>query len=310
MSFIFATITPVFILVSLGYITVRLKYFPKDGVHVLAIFVNSIAAPALLFRAMLNMDFSTAFKISLVGPYYIAAISIFFLTIVIARVFFKRRPGEAVSIGFSACFINGLMLGIPIIQRAYGEEGLTLLYTVIGLHAPLLYTIGMITMEMSRRDGESLAKTLRVAGKKVVTQPIVIGIFLGFVGNLVGFRQPGFLEATTSSLTLAVVPCALFGIGGALNNYKLSSVWFQASVVTFMKLLVMPTIVWVILIPIMHTPIETARVFILLSSLPTGINGYIFATYYDRGVNVATNVILIGTVAGFFSISFWLWVLQ
>lgn len=310
MSFIFSTIAPVFILVSLGYIAVRVKYFPQDGVRALTVFVNSVAAPALLFRAVLGMDFSTAFKISLVGPYYIAAIFIFFMTIVIARVFFKRRPGEAVSIGFSACFVNGLLLGIPIIQRAYGDEGLILLFTVIGIHAPLLYTIGMITMEMSRRDGQPLGKTLRIAGRNIVTQPLVIGISAGFIGNVTGFTQPEVLAATVDTLAMAVLPCALFGIGGALNNYKLSSVWRQASIVTFIKLVIQPFIVWLILIPLLHTPLEIARVFILLSSLPTGINGYIFATYYDRGVNVATNVILIGTVAGVFSISFWLWFLQ
>lgn len=310
MYFIFSVIAPIFILVSLGYCAVRFKYFPSDGVHALTVFVNTVAAPALLFRAMLTMDFNASFKIALVGPYYIAAIFIFFLTILVARIFFKRRPGEAVAIGFSACFVNGLLLGIPIIQRAYGDEGLTLLFTVIGIHAPLLYTIGMITMEMSRRDGQPLGKTLKIAGRNIITQPLVIGISAGFIGNFFGFTQPEVMAATVDTLATAVLPCALFGIGGALNRYKLSSVWRQAGVVTLIKLLVQPAIVWFILIPILHTPLEVARVFILLSSLPTGINGYIFATYYDRGVNVAANVILMGTAGGFFTISFWLWFLQ
>ena len=36
---------------------------------------------------------------------------------------FKQRPGESVSSGFSAMFTNTVLVGIPIIQRAYGAGG-------------------------------------------------------------------------------------------------------------------------------------------------------------------------------------------
>ena len=59
----------------------------------------------------------------------------------------------------------------------------------------------------------------------------------------------------------------------------------------------------------LHVPIEIARYGMLLAAMPAGINVYVFATYYDRAVNVATNVVLISTVASIATISFWLIVL-
>jgi malonate transporter len=44
--------------------------------------------------------------------------------------------------------------------------------------------------------------------------------------------------------------------------------------------------------------------------MPAGINAYVFATYYNRAVNVATNVVLISTVASVLTVSFWLYVLS
>ncbi|MBL1419640.1 MAG: AEC family transporter [Alphaproteobacteria bacterium] len=310
MSFIFSVIAPVFLLMLLGYGMVRANYFPAQGVNALTRFVNNIAAPVLLFRSISSMEFSEAFRIEYVGPYYLTSFFIFFVGIFIARAVFKRRPGEAVAVAFSGCFINGLLIGLPLIQRAYGDEGMVLMLTVLGIHAPILYTVGMVTMELQRRDAQPLSRTFKIAAKNIVTQPIVIGILCGFLSNIVGFEMPNILDVTTEMLAGAVLPCALFGIGGVLVQYKLSSVWLQAAVFATMKLMVQPFILWLVLIKILDAPHDISRIFILLASMPAGVNTYIFATYYNRGVNVASNVLLISTAAGFFTISFWLWFLS
>ena len=76
-----------------------------------------------------------------------------------------------------------------------------------------------------------------------------------------------------------------------------------------LKLFVHPAIAYVLMVPVLHAPIEIARYGILLAAMPAGINTYIFATYYDRGVSVASSTILITSAAAVLSISFWLLVL-
>jgi hypothetical protein len=106
-----------------------------------------------------------------------------------------------------------------------------------------------------------------------------------------------------------VLPTALFGLGGALNEYKLSESWLEAGVMSLFKLVIHPAIAYVLMVPILHVPIEYARYGVLLAAMPAGINVYIFATYYERAVNVAANVILISTVAAVATVPFWLYVL-
>jgi predicted permease len=55
---------------------------------------------------------------------------------------------------------------------------------------------------------------------------------------------------------------------------------------------------------------EIARYGILLAAMPPGINVYVFATYYNRGVSIAANSILIATTASALSISAWLYILS
>jgi malonate transporter len=302
-------IVPVFGIMLLGYLAVRFRLYPAEGVKGLVAFVNNFATPCLLCQAMITSDFSTTFNPAIIIPFYVGAIFSLISGALIARNVFKQRPGESVSSGFSAMFTNTVLIGIPVIQRAYGPGALPTVFSIIAFHAPTLITLGMLVMELVRRDGAPLGKSLMVAGLRIVQNPLLWGVAIGVAFNRFGVKLP---EAGTAFLTMmsaAVLPASLFGLGGALNEYKLSESWLIASIMSTFKLLVQPTIAYVLMVFVLHVPIEYARYGVLLAAMPAGINVYVFATYYDRAVNVATNVVLISTVASIATITFWLWVL-
>jgi malonate transporter and related proteins len=302
-------IVPVFGIMLLGYLAVRFRLYPAEGVKGLVAFVNNFATPCLLCQAMITSDFSTTFNAAIIIPFYVGAVFSLICGALIARNIFKQRPGESVSSGFSAMFTNTVLIGIPVIQRAYGPGALPTVFSIIAFHAPTLITLGMLVMELVRRDGAPIGKSLMVAGLRVVQNPLLWGVAVGVALNRSGVKLP---EAGTAFLTMmsaAVLPASLFGLGGALNEYKLSESWVIASIMSTFKLMVQPTIAYVLMVYVLHVPIEYARYGVLLAAMPAGINVYVFATYYDRAVNVATNVVLISTVASIGTITFWLWVL-
>ncbi|WIJ24690.1 AEC family transporter [Devosia sp. RR2S18] len=307
---ILSVIAPIFALMALGYSAVRFRLFPAEGIKSLIAFVNNFATPCLLFYSLLTSDFTAAFNLAIIGPYYLGALVCFVLGIVIAIRLFKNRPGEGVSAGFSGTFTNTVLVGLPIMQRAYGTEALPVTLSIIGLHGAILLTVGMVTMELVRRDGQSLGRTLLTAGKRVGSNPLIWGIAAGMIGYFSGLTLVEPAEAFFVMMSQAVVPAALFGIGGALNEYKLSENWHQALVASLIKLIVHPAIAYVLMVWVLHVPIETARYGILLSAMPAGINVYVFATYYHRGIHVAANTILISTVTSALTISAWLAILS
>ncbi len=83
----------------------------------------------------------------------------------------------------------------------------------------------------------------------------------------------------------------------------------QALAMSLLKLIAQPAIAWVIMVPILHVDPEHARYAVVLAAMPAGINVYVFATYYNRGVNVATNVILISTVLSVVTVTGWLFLM-
>lgn len=307
---ILTVIAPIFALMALGYTAVRFRLFPADGIKSLIAFVNNFATPCLLFYSLLTSDFRSAFNLSIIGPYYLGAIICFVVGIVIAMKVFGNTPGESVSVGFSGTFTNTVLVGLPIMSRAYGPDALPVTLSIIGLHGAILLTVGMITMELMRRDGQSLGRTLLVAGKRVGSNPLIWGIVAGMIGYFSGLTLVEPAEAFLTMMASAVVPAALFGIGGALNEFKLSDNWKQALIASIIKLVVHPAIAYVLMIWVLRVPMELARYGILLAAMPAGVNVYVFATYYNRGVSVAANTILIATVASAATISIWLYLLS
>lgn len=299
-------IAPVFALMAIGYLAVRWRVFPKEGVRGLVAFVNNFGTPCLLFTAMVNSDFSSIFNWSVIVPFYIGSVTCMVLGVVIAMRLFKARPGEAVSSGFTAMFANTVLVGIPIMSRAYGEAALPTTFSIIAFHAPLLITLGMITMELMRRDGQPIHRAMISASIRVVQNPLLWGILLGVLVNHFDIPIAEPVNAVILMMSAAVVPSALFGLGGALNDYRLADNWLQALLISFVRLVIHPAMAWVIMVPVLKLDSELAKYAVLLAAMPAGINVYVFATYYNRGVNVATNTVLISTVLSAFTLTAWL----
>ena len=306
---IFNVVFPVFAIIVIGYLAVRFRLYPSEGVRGLVAFVNNFLTPVLLFQSMLHADFGTAFNWHVILPFYAGALTVFIIGIIIAMRFFKNRPGEGVSSGFAAMFTNTVLLGIPVMQRAYGEAAMPVVFSIIALHASMLITIAMIVMELMRRDRTPLHKALGLAAIRIVQNPLLWGIALGVLANLSDVVLVEPVEDLFSMMSAAVVPVALFGLGGALNEYRLADNWQQALAMSLLKLIAQPLIAWVLMVPILNVDPDQARYGVLLAAMPAGINVYVFASYYNRGVNVATNVVLISTILSVVTLTGWLYFL-
>jgi len=302
-------VLPVFAVMALGFLAVRFRLFPQEGVRGLIQFVNNFATPCLLFWAMATSDFSAAFNWGVIGSFYAGAIVVFILGIVIGAKLFANKRGESVSSGFTAFFTNTVLIGVPVVQRAYGEVALVTAFSIIAFHASVLITLGMLTMELVRRDGAPLHKALWTAFIRIISNPLMWGIALGVAANFAHIKLIEPAEAFITMMSAAVTPVALFGLGGALNEYRLSESWAQSLTLSALKLLVQPLVAWVLMVHILHVDHELARYGVLLAAMPTGINTYVFATYYNRGVSVAANTLLISTVLSVLTVSGWLYVL-
>jgi malonate transporter and related proteins len=293
-----------------GYLSVRLGWLKPELSDNLNAFAVRLAIPVLLFRAMYGLDFGKAFYPPMLVGFYCGAVSAFVIAIALSRIVWGRRPGEAVAVGFTAMFSNTVLLGVPIISLAFGDPVLTPAFGIISLHAPMLYAIGMLTMELSRRDGRSMAETLLAAARSIFSNPLMIGVVTGAILNLTGLPLPGFLLTAVAMLADAAIPAALVGMGAALTRYAIRAELSESLMVSALSLAIHPLIALLVTHCAMGLPADYVRAAVIVAAMPPGMNVYIFAVMYNRAVALSASSVLIATTISVATITAWLVLLE
>lgn len=304
------TILPVFLIMAIGYLAVRSGYLNHEISDNLNAVTVKLAVPVLLFRAIYHLDFEKAIHWQVLASFYSGAIISFLLAATLARGVFKRRPGEAVAVGFCAMFSNTVLLGIPIAERAFGTDILPLVFGVIAFHAPVLYVIGIISMEFARSDGRSARQTLATAMRSILANSLMIGIVLGAILNKLSVTLPTPIEVAVNMIASAAIPIALIGIGAALTRYEMKSEISETVMVSLMSLIVHPAIVFMISHYFLGLPTPFVQAAVIIAAMPPGMNIYIFALMYNRAIALSASSLIGATVASIFTISGWLWLLN
>jgi predicted permease len=298
-------VAPVFLVVGAGYLSVRTAFFADVHIDQLMKFAIQIAIPCLLFRAASTIDLAAAFDWRLLLSYYAAAVACFVFGYLAIRHLFKRRPGEAVAIAFSALFSNLVLLGLPISERAWGVDSLAPNFALVSVNAPICYLVGITAMEILRADGRGAAGTARIVLIAMFRNSIMIGIALGFIVNLGEIPLPEALIGALDLLARASLPVALFALGGVLTRYRLSRSLGEAGAITVLSLFVQPALT-LLFATQLQLPEATTRSIVLMAAVAPGLNAYLFASMYNRGLGASASTVLLATVLSVFSISAWL----
>lgn len=297
MSALLDVILPVFLVIGFGWIAARASLFSESAVDGLMRFAQNFAVPCLLFRSIAQLDLSATFDLRLFASFYAGALAGFALGFIGARVLFGRPVTDAVAIGFCATFSNTLLLGLPITERAYGPEALAANYAIIAVHSPLLYTIGIMAMEvaLSHGQGKTPARLVGQAARAIATQPLVIGIALGFAVNLSGLALPGALWSAVNLIAPAAIPAALFGLGGVLYRYRPEGDMKAIAMVVALSLVVHPAITFGLGRWAFGLTTDQLRSAVVTGAMAPGVNAYLFAHMYGAAKRVAASAVLIGT---------------
>ncbi len=304
------TITaPVFTLILAGYLAVRLKAFPKEGVRFVMLYAQNFAVPLILFNALRQIDFANSFRFEILASYFLPMFLIFLLGFYTGRKFGKS-PTAATVWGFNAFFANSVLLGLPIALRAYGAESLWVNYVILAVHSPIGYLIGALSMEFAKPRAPRLWHTLRNALFELCKNPLIIGILAGLIVNLFKIKLPHFLNDAISMQAGAALPAALFALGGVLTSFKLKGAIAPIISISALRLFLAPALVFITGHSIFQLEPAILSSVTLIATMPTGTNGFIFASLYKTQQEIAASIVFLSTIISIFTISLWLVILE
>lgn len=138
MSPILLNVLPVFILILIGWLIVRTGLL-KDGIgDALGDFVFKIAVPVLLFRTIAEANFHGASPFRLWIAYFSGVAVTWAAGHILATKVFKRDSRIGVLAGVSSAFANNVFIGLPLVGRSVGDDGVVALSILLAVHLPVI----------------------------------------------------------------------------------------------------------------------------------------------------------------------------
>jgi len=288
-----AIVAPVFALVALGYVAARLKFVSERTGNGLSEFVFVLAIPALLIRTVTGTEFPTINPLPYWASYFIA---LFLCWLIAGRVAaaMGRDGRETAIIGFAAAQSNTVMIGIPLILGVMGERAMVPILLLLVIHSPL--TMTATALLIARHDSGGSGGMLFRLLKSIITNPIIVGIGIGIAWRLSGVAVPPVAKSVLKFLGDTAAPCALVAMGMSMTRVSFAGNKLLIVVISLLKLVLHPLIVWVLAVPVLHLPPLMAGAAILFAASPTGINAYLLAERYRSGESVTSGAISLTTI--------------
>lgn len=320
---IFHKLLAIFLTVGVGYVGARARWFGEvtaAEARLLGNLAMNVFVAALLFRTAARIDFATL-PWPVLMAYFIPA-----LALVLAVTLWQRRhaerdgPAAPATRAVAATYGNAVQLGIPMAAALFGEPGLAIHITMVGLHGVILLTLPTALAELAlahahaRVHGASpLSSVMWMTVRNTLLHPVVLPIVAGLLWNLTGLGLHGVIDEALKLLGSAVVPVCLVLIGLSLHAHGLggrfADVLRAVLPVCTVKLVLMPALV----LAVAHWGFGLdglpLAVVVMMAALPVGSNALIFAQRYRLLEGESAASIVVSTLAFVLTASLWLAVL-
>lgn len=303
-------ILPVFAVIVTGWIVGWTGYLPRALSDALVHFAYNVAMPALLIvtiaqepgRSLINWSFLIAF-----GG---GSLACFLAVFVIARVKGVRDLGSQALYGMAAAMTNTGFVALPILRAIYGEQAVLPAAIATVFVAVVMFPITVILLELDHRNDPRTphAGPLTLA-RHIVLNPMVLSTLIGMF--LAGFdiRLPVPIVTYLNIFADALTPCALFAIGLGLSIDGLRATMGASVVLTVVKLVLMPILVYGLSVALGLGPLYTIAA-VVCAAVPTAKTVYILAGEYRCQEMMVASTISMSTLGSVLSLIVWLYLLS
>ena len=312
MSEILEIVLPVFALAGIGYLVAATRLLSREAGDGLASFVVNLAIPVLLFRSLATAEFAGASPWIFWLTYLSGIVLAWMGAIILIAGIVRRGYRASVIAGVAAAFSNLVLVGIPLIERAYGTLGLNVHFLLLAVHLPFMMAISTFLMEFAARaDGVddtpiSVAGIARRLTINFAENPIIIGILGGVAWRYTDIGIGGQPAQIIDLIARTAAPLALFSLGMSFVKYSVHGNWQPAIGLALLSVVAMPAVVLFVGTNVFYLPPLWLKVAVLGAACPSGVNGYLFATYFKVAEGLASSTIVIATLMSLVTIPYWL----
>ena len=276
-----------FLIACIGIICYKTKIITKDAQKFFSTFVLKVVIPCFAFISF-QVELSSELVSGMLSALLLSVVS-HILLILLSMIVIRKKEGTEYAIErFSLIYTNCGFMGIPLISGVFGQEGAlyaTIYLTVFNI---LVWTHGVMIMK-----NQFSLKELLV----VLRSPTMIAIFLGILCLVFGIRLPEVARKPLDYIASmnTPLPMTIAGVMIAQNSLLATLKDFRAMVISVLRLLILPIIVFLVLRLIPCDNIVLMSIMLSISC-PTATIGTLFAIEHNKNAAYASRIFAITTV--------------
>lgn len=290
--------------ILIGFLVNKFHLLPQQSVGV----INKYLLKLCYLPLMMHVIGISELKHISIMPFVIGVcgnLSSHLLLLIIFAFPLKDRFKTYISSALPSIYINYLIVGFPMFNAIWPEKE-NVMITVMCLSNDLLSVpiylllsnIYLIREENKKHkeanDGITTKfsfKIFLIIGQRLITNPIIIGIALGFVYAATGWHFCGYVNTILNTFGNSVLALCLYCVGGFLSQHSL----IACNVYNFIFCVIVRHVVMPAFVALysyaFHLSGKLSRQCTIMSCLPTATATYILTTNTGIGQGLASTMI-------------------
>lgn len=298
---IFLTTLPIYLMIAVGYLSVRTGYVDAGHVVGLSQFALKVALIALIVSAVAIPRGESGLD----PAFFVAYLGASFLTLLIGflamRLGLRQPAADSWILAMGMSNSNSGYLGFPIASLFFGADAALVFAMTMTIENAVMLPFATVAAGASGHRG-TLGTLLGQAGRRIVTNPLIIAVAIALALRLTGIRLGAPVERTVGLMAAAASPVALFVIGGTVARMSVSGHWRRVTAVTLGKLVLHPLLVAAALVLVPGVPAALVPVGILFASVSMLTIYPILAAPFGLQA-VSSTALLVSTAASLVTVS-------
>ncbi|HEX6496793.1 MAG TPA: AEC family transporter [Acidobacteriaceae bacterium] len=298
-----------FAVILSGWIVGYTGYLSRSLSDALIHFAYNIAMPALLIVTIAQEPSRSLFRWRFLVAFGGGSLLCFLLVFGIMSFRASGTLASRTMHGMTASMTNTGFVALPVLEAIYGPRAVLPAAIATVFVAVVMFPIAVILLEVGQRDADGASTPAMVTLRHVVLNPLVISTLIGMLLSVLGLRMPGPVAAYLGIMADALTPCALFAIGLGLSVGGLRANLGRASLLSAVKLVIMPLVVYGLSLLLGLDPLYTIAA-VICAAVPTAKTAYILAGEYRCEEMMVASTVSLTTLASIISLVIWLYELS
>jgi malonate transporter len=291
-------VTPVFLIIAVGFFARKRKIINEVFVDVTSKFVFKISLPVFIFLKISVLDLSQVLEFDQIIFIYAGTI-ITYLLIWAGTIPFIENPKDKSAFIQGAFRGNYAIIGLALISNLFGIDALGKATVILAFLLPLYNVLAVIVLVVPKQEGKINVKS---AILEILFNPLILGVIFALPFSYFKIKLPEIFVTTGVFLSDLALPLALVGIGGSLNIENLKRVSNLALTSSLIKIVAIPIVLTFGAYFLGYEKVDLGIMFIVFAC-PTAIASFVMADAMGANSKLAGNIIMLTTLGSIFTIA-------